>query len=107
MDMVLLASSNLAQLIYYRKFNKTKQSTTAEKRDTTESPPKGSKIHPPISIQRRERSTGQNVSLVRLTNILWRPTDTHRSYKEFVSDRSGSMPVPPEASGIGIRATLG
>ena len=107
MDMVPLASSNLAQLIYSRKFNKTRKSTTAEERNTTESPPEGSKIHPRISIQRRERPTSQNVSLVRPTNVLWRPTDTHRSYKEFVSDRSGSMPVPPEASGIGIRATLG
>ncbi|CAA7259159.1 unnamed protein product [Cyclocybe aegerita] len=30
-----------------------------------------------------------------------------RIYKEFVSDRSGNLPVPPEAGGIGNRVTLG
>ncbi|KAF5321496.1 hypothetical protein D9619_001501 [Psilocybe cf. subviscida] len=30
-----------------------------------------------------------------------------RIYREFVSDRSGNLPVPPDAGGIGSRATLG
>jgi len=30
-----------------------------------------------------------------------------RIYREFVSDRSGSLPQPPENKGVGIRATLG
>lgn len=28
-------------------------------------------------------------------------------YRAFVSDRSGELPVPPDAGGIGLRATLG
>lgn len=27
-------------------------------------------------------------------------------YRAFVSDRSGELPVPPDAGGIGMRATL-
>ncbi|KAF8971068.1 P-loop containing nucleoside triphosphate hydrolase protein [Flammula alnicola] len=30
-----------------------------------------------------------------------------RIYREFISDRSGNQPVPPDAGGVGIRATLG
>ncbi|KAK0486176.1 P-loop containing nucleoside triphosphate hydrolase protein [Armillaria novae-zelandiae] len=30
-----------------------------------------------------------------------------RIYREFTSDRTGELPVPPEGSGIGIRASLG
>ncbi|KAF9482195.1 AAA-domain-containing protein [Pholiota conissans] len=30
-----------------------------------------------------------------------------RIYQEFISDRSGNLPVPPDAGGIGNRATLG
>ena len=29
-----------------------------------------------------------------------------RRYRAFVSDRSGELPVPPDAGGIGLRATL-
>jgi len=28
-------------------------------------------------------------------------------YREFISDRSGDLPIPPDGSGIGNRATLG
>ncbi|KIM45052.1 hypothetical protein M413DRAFT_441700 [Hebeloma cylindrosporum] len=30
-----------------------------------------------------------------------------RIYREFISDRNGNLPVPPDAGGIGNRATLG
>ncbi|KAF8895717.1 P-loop containing nucleoside triphosphate hydrolase protein [Gymnopilus junonius] len=30
-----------------------------------------------------------------------------RIYQDFISDRSGNLPVPPEAGGVGSRATLG
>ncbi|KAG7449775.1 AAA-domain-containing protein [Guyanagaster necrorhizus] len=30
-----------------------------------------------------------------------------RIYREFASDRTGELPVPPEGSGVGIRASLG
>ena len=41
-----------------------------------------------------------------LTKTFYLYADIAQRYSAFVDDRSGELPVPPDAGGVGLRATL-
>jgi peroxin-1 len=60
---------------------------------------------PSVSLEERFRLSFMSVVTVNACFAL--QADFWTRYSEFVSDRSGNLPVPPNAGGVGSRASLG
>ena len=78
-----------------------------EARNQRESSQKGLADNTSVGAARGTRTIEQNVRCNQFFLKVGKAClIVHGRYRSFVSDRSGELPVPPDAGGIGLRATL-